>query len=72
MLDQRSDTLSAEFLAEAHVVVALVGDEAPQVVCVPQGDLQADIRPIGPLRTTMDVDYRALRGIDEKCGLDGL
>jgi hypothetical protein len=72
MLDQRTDTFSSEFFAEAHVIVALVGGETPQVTCVPQSDLWADLRPAGPLRAAMNVDYRALRGIDEKRGLDGL
>src|SRR5699024_11015685 len=33
---------------------------------VPQGDLRANVRSVGPLRTTVNVDNRALRGIDEK------
>jgi len=53
------------------VVVALVGGEGEQVACVPQGDLRADIRDVGPLRAAMDIDHPALHSIDEKRRLDG-
>lgn len=72
VFDQWTHVFSMQFLTEAHIVVALVGGETEQVARVPQGDLRADIRPIGPLRTAMDVDDRALRGTDEKCRLHGL
>ena len=55
VLDQRSNAFCAKFLAETHMVVALVGAKAPQVACVPQGDLRAEIRLVGPLRTTTNV-----------------
>jgi hypothetical protein len=32
MLDQRTDAFSAEFFAEAHIVVALVAGETPQIL----------------------------------------
>jgi hypothetical protein len=70
MLDQRTDAFSSEFFAQAHVVVAFVGGETSQVARRNAGDLRADLRTVGPLRAAMDVDNRALCGIDEKRGLD--
>jgi len=72
VFNQRSHVFCAKFFSEAHIVVAFVGGEAPQVACVSQGDLRADVRPVRPLRATVNVDNRALRGIDEERRLDGL
>src|SRR5699024_5891553 len=66
VFDQRTDAFGSESLAEAHVVVALVGGQTEQVARVPQGDLWANVRSVGPLRATVNVDDSALRGIDEK------
>lgn len=70
VLDERTDALGSESVAETHVVIALVSSQTEQVACVSQGDLRADVRSVGPLRTTVNVDHRALRGIDEKRCLD--
>ena len=45
-------------------------DLSEQVARIPQGDLRADVGSVRPLRTTVNVDNRALRGIDEKRYLD--
>jgi len=44
VLDQRSDAVFAEFVAEGFRVIASVGGEASQVAGVPPGDLRADLR----------------------------
>lgn len=54
---------------EVRDIVALVGGEAKQVACVPQSDLLADVCPVWPLRTAMDVDTAQGAVIDEKRGL---
>lgn len=72
VLDQRSNASCAKFLAETHMVVALVGAKGPQVALRNAGDLRAEIRLVGPLRTTTNVDNRTLRGVDEKRGFDSL
>jgi hypothetical protein len=72
MFDQRTHIFSTQLLAEAHVIVALVGGETEQVACVPQSDLRANVVSVGQLLTAMDVYNRALRGVDEKRRLHGL
>lgn len=44
VLDQRSDTVLTEFVAEGFRVIASVSSEAPQVAGVAPGDLRADLR----------------------------
>ena len=44
VLDQRSDAVLMEFVAERFRVVAAISSEAPQVAGVTSGDLRADIR----------------------------
>jgi len=55
VLDQRSDAVVAEFVAEGFGVVAAVGSEAPQVARIPAGDLRADLRIVSLRGRRVDV-----------------
>lgn len=55
VLDQRSDAVFAEFVAEGFCVVSSVGSEAPQVARRNAGDLRADLRIVFLARCGVDV-----------------
>ncbi len=55
VLDQRSDAVFPEFVAEGFCVIASVGGEAPQVAGVAPGDLRADLCVVFLARGGVDI-----------------
>lgn len=59
VLDQRSDAVLAEFVAEGFRVVASVGSEAPEVAGVSAGNLWTDLRIVFLARYKVGSSHRS-------------
>jgi hypothetical protein len=70
MFDERADTGCSKRLAETHGIVALVGSEALQVACVPQGNLRPNTHPDRPFGATVQVDNRFFSRVNLECRLN--